>query len=104
MARSVTFGYDAGDRVTTQTLPDARTIRFGYDANSNVTSLTPPGRPAHTFTYTPGLYPPTSGRILYDGIPLPELEYESVRHRMGVVPQALHLLGHHSGEHRVGSS
>jgi RHS repeat-associated protein len=52
LTRTVLFGYDAADRVTTQTLPDTRTIGFGYDAGGNVTSLTPPGRPAHTFTYS----------------------------------------------------
>jgi HlyB family type I secretion system ABC transporter len=34
-----------------------------------------------------GLYQPTSGEILYDGIALPELNYRSVRNQIGVVLQ-----------------
>lgn len=34
-----------------------------------------------------GLYPPTEGEILYDGIPLPDLEYRSLRSQFGVVLQ-----------------
>ena len=40
-----------------------------------------------------GLYVPTSGRILYDGIDLAELEFRSLRNQIGVVPQHPYLFG-----------
>jgi ATP-binding cassette subfamily B protein len=40
-----------------------------------------------------GLYPPTDGRILFDGIDLMELELRSVRRQVGVVPQHPYLFG-----------
>jgi len=38
-----------------------------------------------------GLYPPTNGEILYDGIPLRELNYRSLRSQVGVVLQESRL-------------
>ena len=38
-----------------------------------------------------GLYPPTSGRILYDGMDLAELEFRSVRQKLGIVTQRPYL-------------
>jgi ABC-type bacteriocin/lantibiotic exporter with double-glycine peptidase domain len=38
-----------------------------------------------------GLYPPTSGEILYDGIPLQELNYRTLRSQVGVVLQESRL-------------
>jgi ABC-type bacteriocin/lantibiotic exporter with double-glycine peptidase domain len=40
-----------------------------------------------------GLYPPTAGKILYDGIELGELELRAVRQQIGVVTQTHHLFG-----------
>jgi ABC-type bacteriocin/lantibiotic exporter with double-glycine peptidase domain len=40
-----------------------------------------------------GLYAPTSGRILYDGADLAELEVRSVRRQVGIVPQQAYLFG-----------
>ncbi|HEV2854539.1 MAG TPA: peptidase domain-containing ABC transporter [Thermoanaerobaculia bacterium] len=40
-----------------------------------------------------GLYPPTEGRILFDGLDLNELELRSVRRQVGVVPQHPYLFG-----------
>jgi ABC-type bacteriocin/lantibiotic exporter with double-glycine peptidase domain len=40
-----------------------------------------------------GLYPPTEGRILFDGNDLAELEFRSVRRQVGVVPQHPYLFG-----------
>ncbi len=40
-----------------------------------------------------GLYVPTNGRILYDGIDLAELEFRSLRNQIGVVPQHPYLFG-----------
>jgi ATP-binding cassette subfamily B protein len=40
-----------------------------------------------------GLYPPTEGRILFDGLDLKELEFRSVRRQVGVVPQHPYLFG-----------
>ncbi|MEM6456635.1 MAG: RHS repeat-associated core domain-containing protein, partial [Acidobacteriota bacterium] len=51
--RVLTYGYDAADRVTTLTLPDGAAVGFDYDDQGNRTALTPPGRPAHTFAYAP---------------------------------------------------
>lgn len=38
-----------------------------------------------------GLYPPTRGEILYDGVPLHHLEYRWLRQQIGVVPQEIWL-------------
>jgi len=40
-----------------------------------------------------GLYPPTQGRILYDGVPLAELELGSLRRQLGIVTQRPYLFG-----------
>jgi ATP-binding cassette, subfamily B, bacterial len=41
-----------------------------------------------------GLYTPTEGRILFDGLDLSELDLRSVRRQVGVVPQHPYLFGH----------
>ena len=38
-----------------------------------------------------GLYPPTSGRILYDGVDLAELDFRSIRQKLGIVTQRPYL-------------
>jgi ATP-binding cassette, subfamily B, bacterial len=40
-----------------------------------------------------GMYPPTSGRILFDGCDLAELELQSVRRQIGIVTQRPYLFG-----------
>ena len=40
-----------------------------------------------------GMYPPTSGRILFDGNDLAELELKSVRRQIGIVTQRPYLFG-----------
>jgi ATP-binding cassette subfamily B protein len=40
-----------------------------------------------------GLYEPSEGRVLLDGIPLPQLELKSVRRQLGVVTQKPHIFG-----------
>ena len=40
-----------------------------------------------------GLYRPTKGRILYDGVDLAQLESRSVRRQLGIVPQHPYLFG-----------
>ncbi len=40
-----------------------------------------------------GLYPPSDGRILFDGVDLAELDLRSVRGQLGVVPQHPYLFG-----------
>ncbi len=40
-----------------------------------------------------GLYRPTSGRILYDGVDLESLDLQSVRGQLGIVPQQPFLFG-----------
>jgi ATP-binding cassette subfamily B protein len=40
-----------------------------------------------------GMYPPTSGRILYDGSALAKLELQSVRRQIGIVTQRPYLFG-----------
>lgn len=40
-----------------------------------------------------GLYPPTSGEILYDGIPIQDLNYRTLRSQFGVVMQESLLFG-----------
>jgi len=39
-----------------------------------------------------GLFQPTSGKVLIDGIPLPEIDLQSWRHQIGYVPQDTILL------------
>ena len=53
LGRTVSFGYDAAGRVTSETLPDLRQVSTTYDASGNVATLTPPGKTAHAFGYTP---------------------------------------------------
>ena len=51
---TVSFDYDAADRITKETLADGRRqIGFTYDAAGNVTSVTPPARNPHMFSFTP---------------------------------------------------
>jgi len=40
-----------------------------------------------------GLYPPTTGRVLYDGTHLRDLELRSVRHQLGIVTQRAYIFG-----------
>ena len=40
-----------------------------------------------------GLYPATSGRVLYDGVDLAELDLRSIRRQVGMVPQSPYLFG-----------
>ncbi|HVE76645.1 MAG TPA: peptidase domain-containing ABC transporter, partial [Actinomycetota bacterium] len=40
-----------------------------------------------------GLYEPTSGRVLYDGIDLSSIEARSLRQQLGIVPQHPYLFG-----------
>jgi ABC-type bacteriocin/lantibiotic exporter with double-glycine peptidase domain len=40
-----------------------------------------------------GLYPPTSGRILYDGIDLTEIDLRALRQQLGIVTQRPYLFG-----------
>jgi ABC-type bacteriocin/lantibiotic exporter with double-glycine peptidase domain len=40
-----------------------------------------------------GLYPPTEGRVLYDGLDLRNLDLRSVRRQLGMVPQQPYLFG-----------
>jgi ABC-type bacteriocin/lantibiotic exporter with double-glycine peptidase domain len=40
-----------------------------------------------------GLHPPTSGRVLYDGVDLTELDVRTVRRQIGIVPQRAYLFG-----------
>ncbi len=40
-----------------------------------------------------GLYPPTAGKILFDGIDLTTLDLRSVRHQLGIVTQQPYLFG-----------
>lgn len=40
-----------------------------------------------------GLYQPSSGRILYDGVDLAKLDLQSVRHQFGIVTQRSYLFG-----------
>jgi RHS repeat-associated protein len=49
--RITSFTYDAAGRPLTQTLPGGRTVAFSYDPTGNVTTVTPPGRNAHGITY-----------------------------------------------------
>src|SRR5712671_5280632 len=40
-----------------------------------------------------GLYPPTSGRVRYDGVDLSKLDLRSVRRQLGIVTQRPYLFG-----------
>jgi ABC-type bacteriocin/lantibiotic exporter with double-glycine peptidase domain len=40
-----------------------------------------------------GLYPPTNGRVLYDGVDLSKLDLRSVRRQLGIVTQRPYLFG-----------
>src|SRR5262249_22454952 len=40
-----------------------------------------------------GLYPPTAGRILYDGIDLSDIDLRALRRQLGIVTQRPYLFG-----------
>ena len=67
---TVQYQYDAADRVITTTLPSGLTYGFSYDANGNSTGVVMPSHASHTFTYTPldqlaSYTPPGSGSALW---------------------------------------
>ncbi|HXI32501.1 MAG TPA: IPT/TIG domain-containing protein [Gemmatimonadales bacterium] len=51
LSRTTRFDYDLAGRMTRQTLPDGRFLDYSYDGEGNITSITPPGRSGHLFTY-----------------------------------------------------
>jgi RHS repeat-associated protein len=53
VGRSILNTRDPNGRVIARALPGGRTVSYGYDARDNVTSIIPPGRSAHLFTYSP---------------------------------------------------
>ncbi|MDB4916044.1 MAG: hypothetical protein JWM95_3688, partial [Gemmatimonadetes bacterium] len=94
--RTTTFGYDAAGSLASLTNPLGQTTRitsdsagrplaihdtagtttFSYDGEGRLQSLTPAGRPAHTFTYTPGGLPST-----YDAPAVPGVSSTTTRFR-----------------------
>jgi RHS repeat-associated protein len=50
-SREWRFEYDAARRVVRQIGPNDQTISYAYDKNGNLTSITPSGQPTHEFAY-----------------------------------------------------
>ena len=46
------LGYDAANRLTSETRPDATVLQFSHNSHGDVLSVTPPDKPSHGFTYT----------------------------------------------------
>ena len=69
-------------------------VSLDIDAGSFVALVGPSGAGKTTLAHLlVGLYRPTSGRILYDGIDLRELDLRAVRSQMGIVNQQPYLFG-----------
>lgn len=84
----VTFRYDS------DAPPVLRNVSCRIPAGSFVAVVGPSGAGKSTLAaLLAGLYPPTDGRILYDGHDLDRLDRRSLRHQLGVVPQEPQLFG-----------
>ena len=71
-----------------------RDVSLGIEAGSFVAIVGASGAGKTTLAnLLLGLYPPTSGRILFDGVPLETLDLRSVRTQLGIVPQQPYLFG-----------
>jgi ATP-binding cassette subfamily B protein len=78
----VSFAYPGTERVVLQD------IDFTAPAGATVAVVGPTGSGKSTLVMLlPRLYDPTSGRILLDGVPLPELDPAELRRVIGMVPQ-----------------
>ena len=78
----VTFAYPGAER------PVLHEIDFTAPAGTTVAIVGPTGAGKSTLvTLLPRLYDPTEGRILLDGVPLPELDPAELRKLIGMVPQ-----------------
>ncbi|MDZ7780484.1 MAG: ABC transporter ATP-binding protein [Gemmatimonadota bacterium] len=78
----VSFAYPGTDRVV------LRDIEFTARAGATVALVGPTGAGKSTLvSLLPRLYDPTEGRILFDGIPLPELDPAELRAHLAMVPQ-----------------
>jgi YD repeat-containing protein len=51
MGRTLKYGYDSYNRVTSLTNPAGAVIRYGYDANQNLSSITQPDGTGKTYLY-----------------------------------------------------
>jgi ABC-type bacteriocin/lantibiotic exporter with double-glycine peptidase domain len=80
--KGVTFSYDA------QSAPILRNVSLSVEPGQKLAIVGPTGSGKSTLArLILGLYTPTEGEILYDGLPLPSLDYPSLRTQFGVVLQ-----------------
>ena len=78
----VSFTYPGTSR------PVLRDVDFTAPAGSTVAIVGPTGSGKSTLvSLLPRLYDPTEGRVLLDGVPLPELDPADLRRWIGMVPQ-----------------
>ena len=86
-ADGVSFAYESGPEVV-------REISLEIEPRTTVAIVGRSGSGKSTLAHVlAGLYPPTRGRVLYDGRDLKELDVLSVRRKIGVVPQHPYLFG-----------
>jgi ATP-binding cassette, subfamily B, bacterial len=82
VVKGVSFHYDA------EAPPVLQNISFTVRPGQKVALVGPTGSGKSTLALLLlGFYTPTAGHILYDGIPLHDLEYRSLRSQFGVVLQ-----------------
>lgn len=83
----VTFEYDAGT-------PVLRDIDLAVEPGETVALVGPSGAGKTTLLHLiPRFFDPTSGRVLIDGHDLRQVSVASVRERIGLVAQDVHLFG-----------
>ena len=86
--RDVTFAYSA------HATPAVREVSLSVEPGSTVAIVGASGSGKSTLALLMlGLYTPTSGEVLYDGVPAADLDHRALRRRVGVVLQDSFVFG-----------
>jgi len=89
----VSFTYDrAGSYDAARGVPTLERVSFDVAPGETVAIVGPSGAGKSTIlALTLRFYDPSSGRVLLDGVPLPQADLAAVRHRIALVPQDVAL-------------
>lgn len=81
-------------RYQTSGAPVLNDISFEIRPGSLIAIVGPSGSGKSTLAnLLLGLYPPTSGRVVFDGVDLHDMDLSAVRQQLGIVNQRAHLFG-----------